>query len=389
MNIAIVRGPFLNKWEMQNFEPLARRHNLTAFTTTSNFYPLNEIEIPVKSLFSPDKLFYDISPLSGSFFNGVTSKLFGWKYYMCGLEKNLEGMDIIHTAETYHTFSYEAVAAKKKYGSKIIVTVWENIPFRGDDVVWRQRRKREVIKQTDMFIAVTRRAKAALIMEGVEESKIRVVPMGVDINRFRPASRDKDIVRKMNLNENDFILLFVGRLVWEKGIYDLVYAMKRLSMDRDIKESVKLVIIGEGKEKRGIERLILKLGLREQIRLYHSFPYAQMPEVHSLADIFILPSIPTRQWQEQFGMSLVESMACGKAIISTLCGSIPEVIGSAGILINPADHLLLYMKIKELIQNDVLRREMGERAYARARELFDAAKISSKIEEIYTEVLYK
>ena len=82
MKIGIVRGPFLNKWEMQNFEPLLDGNEVTAFSTGSNVFPVDEIKIPVKRLFCLDNMLALVSLKSASYFNRATGKVFGWNYYM-------------------------------------------------------------------------------------------------------------------------------------------------------------------------------------------------------------------------------------------------------------------------------------------------------------------
>ena len=86
-------------------------------------------------------------------------------------------------------------------------------------------------------------------------------------------------------------------------------------------------------------------------------------------------------------MVLIESMACAKPVISTLSGSIPEVIGEAGILVQPNDYLSLSTEITRLIEDESLRKILGKKARARSEEYFDAKKTSIALKEIFERVL--
>jgi glycosyltransferase involved in cell wall biosynthesis len=98
-----------------------------------------------------------------------------------------------------------------------------------------------------------------------------------------------------------------------------------------------------------------------------------------MADIFTLPSIPVDYWQEQFGIVLIESMASGKPIVTTISGSIPEVVGDAAVLVQPADHLALYHAFKDLVLSKEKCRSLGNRARARAEELFSLDVVSERL----------
>ncbi len=109
--------------------------------------------------------------------------------------------------------------------------------------------------------------------------------------------------------------------------------------------------------------------------------------MHRLADIFVLPSIPTPVWQEQFGMVLIESMATGKAIVATHCGAIPEVVANAGIIVPPADAASLAASIKRLLLIPKEREKLGDIARQRAVSLFDYKKVANRIADAYSEII--
>lgn len=394
MKIAIIRGPYLNKFEMQSFEPMLDSCDLTAYYCEEMWRTSES----VKAIDIPKKKLRSLEGVMGLQVSKVLRYPFGfvgYRHHMIGLENELKSYDIAHTAETYHAFSYQCIKAKRKYGIKVVVTCWENIPFFNETPNLRGYVKANYIKkavrdEADLFIAITERAKEALIYEGVPDGRITVIPIGMNLERFKPRPKDKEIIGKLRLNEDDFIILFVGVICIYKGVYELVYAANRLLHDKDldfIKEHLKFVLVGCGEEEQRIKKLVKKLGISEHFVFAGHQPYMQIHRFYSIADIFTLPSKPIKTWQEQFGMVLAEALACGKPIISTLCGSIPEVIGDAGILIQPNDPLSIYQELKRLILDEKLRKKYGVSARERAEKVFDPEKIALRIKREYEKLV--
>jgi glycosyltransferase involved in cell wall biosynthesis/2-polyprenyl-3-methyl-5-hydroxy-6-metoxy-1,4-benzoquinol methylase len=366
--VAIVRGANLNKWEMQNYEPLSDSYGITAYTTSRTCFNISKIKLPVVQLPFQSK---------------------GLLLEMQGLEDHLADKDIVYSADITFKFSAQAVQAKQKFGNKVVCLQWENIPFNYEEYDEVRNIKEIVRNGADHFIAVTERAKETLILEGVSEEKIDVIPMGIDLNRFRPDEpAAQNYSKELGIGSDEIVVLYIGRMVWEKGVYDFVHAARRILWDRAIGPiPVRFIMAGSGQELEAVRERADRLGiLKSMIFLKHT-PYQDIHKLHNLADIFVLPSIPLKKWQEQFGMVLIESMACGTPVISTLSGSIPEVVGDAGILIQPNDHLSLYEAIKKLILDKELRDILGKKALARAGSYFDSRKNAEKFRMVFEKVM--
>jgi glycosyltransferase involved in cell wall biosynthesis/2-polyprenyl-3-methyl-5-hydroxy-6-metoxy-1,4-benzoquinol methylase len=366
--IAIVRGANLNKWEMQNYEPLSDRFDITAYTTTQTCFDTKQIRMPVIKL-----------PFQSQ----------GLLLSMQGLEEQLAGKDLVFSADITYQFSAQAVQAKKLYGCKVVCLEWENIPFNYEEYEAVRNIKETVRGHADHYIAVTERAKEALMLEGIPSEMIDVVPMGIDLKRFRP--REEDVLRDrecIGIKKEEIVVLFIGRMVWEKGVYDFVHAAARILSDRSLNRlPVRFLMVGKGAEFYAVQERAMALGISNRFTFIEEYPYHEMHKLHNLADIFVLPSISTRTWQEQFGMVLIESMACGKPVVSTYSGSIPEVVGDAGILVQSNDHISLYNAIKKLISDTELRESIGKKALARAETEFDSLKIAEKVGGVFEKVL--
>ena len=358
--VAIIRGGFLNPFELQNYYPLKNKYDLRAI---SSLHPISEnIEIPLTKTFS----FTDLPnfPFKYQILNRLAIDI----HYLFGLEQLLRGFDIAHVAETYYNYTRQALNAKKKgYVKKVISTVWEIIPGNNEGIWGRKWFKRQAFAGVDHFIAVTELARKALLEEGVGDKKITVIPMGVDLKRFRPGRRaEAGPVR----------ILCVARLVVEKGIGELVEAFSAL---RKKYPDLELALVGEGP---------LKNKYRDMPGIiFQPLPYQEIQKTYQEADIFCLPSKTTKYWQEQYGMALVEAMACGLPIVTTQTGAIGEVCGEAAVYVKPGAANDLQLKLERLITNTSARITLAKKARARAEARYDHQKIAKKIDALYQEIL--
>jgi glycosyltransferase involved in cell wall biosynthesis len=384
MKVAIVRGRNLNKWEMQNYEPLSNDFDLTGYTTRKHVFPHNIISFSIKKLFCLKEICLPLPVSIGK----IIFRLLGGLNYMFSLEKELRNMDIIHAAETYNLYTSQALNLKRKHPEKkVVITVWENIPYLKEDCPRQKALKNRAYREADHFLAITERAKQALTVEGAPAHKISVLPMGINLNVFKPKPKDPSLLSKFNLSPSDFVILSVGRMIWKKGYHTVLFAAKKLLSDRDLKHlKFKFLFAGKGPMAKTLKNLAKKMGISDKVIFSPFISYDQIPNIHNLADIFVLPSISEPGWQEQFGMVLIESMASAKPVISTLSGSIPEVIGDAGILVQPDDMLSLYSATRQLALDEELRKKLGEKARLRVENHFDAAKVAKKIKEIYLKI---
>lgn len=361
MNISLIRGAFANPFELQNFYPLQDKHHLQVITSHK---PLSgHIELPQKKLYS----YTDVPDFPYKY--SLLNRLFSDAHYLVGLEKALEGCDIAHAAETYYAYTVQAVTAKYQgIVKKVVSTVWENIPHNNETLPGRKTNKEISLQGVDHFIAVTSQAKAVLEEEGVDSSRITVIPMGVDLSRFTPVKSRNQVLK----------LLFVGRLVSEKGIEEVVTAFKSL---RQTYPRLTLDVYGRGPLASKLPHLP---GLS-----FRRADYQDMPSVYTQADILLAPSRTTRTWKEQYGMVLVEALASGLPIITTKSGAIPEVCASAAIYVPENDSSALHQQLDRLISAPDLRYNMGRAARRRAESHLSHFKAASRLSSVYENLIYE
>jgi len=352
---------------MQNYEPLAKKHKIVGF---SGLKPIHEnYSFPLVKLPSPVDL------PNFPFKMPVLNRLFfGDAMYLFGLEKKLKGFDVVHVRETYFHFTQQALDAKERgFVKKVVCTCSETIPFNHEGIWNRKNFKQRAIKEVDVFHCLTQKARQCLIKEGCNPKKIIVFPYGIHVNKFSTQNHLQACGKK------HLRILFVGRLVKEKGLYDILNIFVSLYKSS---KNINLSLVGGGQEQNNIISLINQIRLNKVIKV-RKVPYSRMFSEYNKADIFCLLSKPTKHWEEYFGMALIEAMASGLPIITTKCGAIPEVIGNAGILINPGDCDKGVRELKKLISNPDLRKKLGILSRQRAVNFFACKKSAKNIEKLW------
>ena len=385
--VCYLRGSYLNPFEAQYLTPLTSRFDVTLAHPKTQRYDVGGIPLPKQALACVDYL-------SGALPRHIAGlrvpnplKFFGFEEMFLGLKGALDGFDIVHVPEQSFYFTWQAARLKQDLGYRLIVTQDEVNSFCYDRWAHVVRRAAFVREQADLFLARTQRARSALITEGVEPSRIRVIGHGVDIEQFRPGPADTALRRELGIEEDHFVILFVGRLVWTKGLWSIADAAARLALDRELRGKRPLfLMVGDGEDRAAFEGRLRRLGVERLFKFTGNQPYERLPELHRLADVFTMPSISTRGILEQFGIALLEAMASGKPVISTHCGAIDEVVGDAGLLVQPNDSLRLYEALAMLYRDAALRRELGEQGRRRVAESFTNTIIAQKLADAYEQV---
>jgi glycosyltransferase involved in cell wall biosynthesis len=384
--VAIVRGPGLSKWEMRIYEPLTEWFALTAIGSTIPVNDIQNIQFPIKKLVCTAQYFASMPKLISMMYT-----LFGDTQWLNGFDKAVVGSDIVHSVELFNGYSVQAVRAKKKGLVKAVtLTIHENIPFLYDNYAAKMSLKQEVIEGTDRFLAINKMSKQMLLLEGVDEKRISVIPQSVDTHTFRPPTvADKADLKKLrkkyNLSDDDFVVLAVGRMVWEKGWYDLIPAA--LQVAQKIK-NVKFLFIGSGPERKYLETFSKRHGLHDVIT-FMTLPYSQMDSMFRIADLFVYPSLPTSKWNAQFGGGvLTEAMSSALPIVATLNGGVIDLVGAeGGIFLQPQRFADLADAIIKFAHDPKLRHKTGMRNRKTALSLYGPLVVAKQIKNQWDMIL--
>jgi glycosyltransferase involved in cell wall biosynthesis len=206
----------------------------------------------------------------------------------------------------------------------------------------------------------------------------QVVPNAVDSELFRPMNR-QDCRRQLGLD--GFLVGYVGRFVEEKGLADLIEAV------RQSPKQVHAVFVGDGPMRSFLQRRAEEASLRDRVHVLPARPLEQLPCLMNALDVLVLPSRTTHRWKEQFGRVIIEAHACGVPVIGSSSGAIPEVVGDGGIIFPETNVVNLTGAIKKLMNNPQLRSVMGETGLAAVKQRFTWQRVAERMENIYRRTL--
>lgn len=215
---------------------------------------------------------------------------------------------------------------------------------------------------------------AALGAEGVNA---HLVPHGVDLRRFTPATvatvAPATAVR----------LLAVGRLVEKKGFPTLLDAMGLLA-DLDLT----LTIVGDGPDRRGLESQIERLGLADRVTMRGRTTHAELPGLYRDADVVVVPSVvDSRGDRDGLPNVVLEAMACGRPIVASDVAAIASAVTPDvdGVLVAPADADALAGAIRYVTADPLRRAALGAAARTTAEQRFELDRCSSRFCELLTD----
>ncbi len=231
----------------------------------------------------------------------------------------------------------------------------------------------------DYITAVSRDTLEKTLTEERFRKKARVIYNGVDEKVFNPKVDGTEMRERLEVKDDEIMVLTIARLVEQKGIKYLIDAMDKIR-----NTNVKLIILGRGPKEKELKKQIKKLELEDKVKLVTDrLPAEDMPKMYAASDIFALPSL-----YEPFGLVVAEAMATGKPVVASRIGGIPEVMGDrTGFLVKPRDSNELATKIALLASDEKLRKEFGKNARERVEKYFTWDKIAEDYKSFYNEIL--
>ena len=204
----------------------------------------------------------------------------------------------------------------------------------------------------------------------IPADKFSIVPNGINTKLFYPIDHiEREKNRIIVTNSADTPL---------KGLIFLFRAVAELDKIQDIS----LTVVGEPKKDGDIVKLIRKLGIGHRVNFTGRIDHREFVQQYARAAVAVVPSV-----YEGFGLPAGEAMACGVPVISTTGGALPEVVGDAGILVQPANSAALAGAIRELLNNPSRARKLGMAGYRRVQKHFTWEKAAEKTVAAYREAI--
>ena len=292
--------------------------------------------------------------------------------------RKLKNTDVIHVQWPIPN-GMGALFLKKLYGIPYINTI------HGEEVHLSQRYHmifvlRWLVNNSSKTVTNSRATKKFCLDAGLDESKIEVIPFGVDTDFFMPLDVYKD--------ENIFQILSVGYLIERKGFEYLIRAMPHVLKEHD---NVRLKIIGSGPLESKLKELIYELGLGDEVKIVRNVSDEELLMAYNSADLFVLPSVVDSQGNtEGLGVVLLEAMACGLPVIGSDVGGIPDIItnNKTGILIEEKDVPGISEAIKKLIEDEELRTILSKNGYYSVKHNFNWETLAKRYIEVFEDLKY-
>jgi glycosyltransferase involved in cell wall biosynthesis len=212
----------------------------------------------------------------------------------------------------------------------------------------------------------------------IPESKVRVIYEAAS-EIFRPIDKKeaKERIAQKYQIKNDFIL-YVGFIRPRRNIPTLLKAFHRLKKQYNL--SHKLVIVGDSNPENIDFSDFVKSDLQKEIIHFRRIPDEDMPLLYNAAEIFVYPSL-----YEGFGLPLVEAMACGTPIVASNAPPMPEMVGDAGLFVDPFDSSQMSQTIYDILADEYLRSNLREKSLKRSL-FFSWKKTAEKTLSVYREV---
>jgi glycosyltransferase involved in cell wall biosynthesis len=239
--------------------------------------------------------------------------------------KAVKNCKIVHAHGHPYLSSLLASKLAKQYGKPFVLTqhntfieynsIFDEVERLNDLTVGK-----ETLREADKIIAISNATKDYVLSLGAKPSKVKVFHNGVDLNRFRPLPKIKDMMRqKLGISQDAKVVLTVRRLVYKNGVDTLIE-----SANIAIKKNPRIVflVVGKGPDMNSVQMQVKQLGIEGNFRLTGFVPDEDLPLHYNTADLFVLPS----KSGEGLPLVALEAMAYGLPVIATNVGGIKEIM---------------------------------------------------------------
>jgi sugar transferase (PEP-CTERM/EpsH1 system associated) len=215
---------------------------------------------------------------------------------------------------------------------------------------------------------------------GFATERVRVIPNGVEIARFDEAD-PRGVREELGIAADDFVIGMVSRLNATKDLLTLARAFERLARSA-AEAKLKLVMVGEGEERKKIEQFAAEHDLQRQILLTGT--RHDVPRLLRAMDAFALPSL-----SEGLSGAILEAMCAGLPVVATAVGANPELVseGESGFLIEPGDDAAMAERLSRLIADRDLARNFGLAGRRRIEQHYSLDRMVQRYEELYSSLV--
>jgi len=213
---------------------------------------------------------------------------------------------------------------------------------------------------------------------GVPREKIELIRSGVNLDEYSKPTDGAEIRTDLALNQNQHLVLYVGRLRRVKGVE---FGLRAFALAKDKRPNLYMALAGEGEQLYNLQNLVDALGINNHVKFLGV--RNDLPDLLAAADSILMPSL-----NEGFPRTAIEAMAAGKPIVATRVGGTPEAIidGKTGILVPAKDIRAMAKALISLIDDPLLRNRLGTAGAELARENYSINNYVNRLDEVYCQL---
>lgn len=273
-----------------------------------------------------------------------------------------QGWDLVHAWEEPYVLAGGQVAWSLDARTPLVVVTAQSLskryppPF-GSIERW-------TVARASGCIALGHTVAANLSTRPMYQGKpVRVIGMGVDVDRFRPMPEARQrTLGELDWSEGPPVVGYLGRFVPEKGLPVLLSALSRVRLPW------RALFVGGGPLLGRLEAFAREWPGR--VRIVSGVKHEDVPRYLNAMDVLCAPSQTTRRWKEQFGRMIIEAFACGVPVIGSDSGEVPHTLGGAGMVVPESDEVGWASALEALLDSPARRRELAQQGRARAESTF-------------------
>ncbi|MFY2564147.1 glycosyltransferase family 4 protein [Corallococcus terminator] len=290
------------------------------------------------------------------------------------------GVDLVHAWEEPYVLGGLEVALLTPRSVPFVFSTFQNLPKRYPPPF--AQAERYVVGRASGWVAGGETGKDVLLgRPGYAARPTRIIPMGVDVELFRPDRASGEAVRRELGWEGSGppVIGYLGRFVTEKGVLLLKEALERLETPW------RALFVGGGPLEGDLRAWAARQG--DRVRVLTGVPHDGVPRVLNAMEVLCAPSQTMPRWKEQFGRMLSEGFACGVPVLGSDSGEIPYTVGDAGLVLPEADAAAWTRALADLLESPARRQELATRGRERAVTRFSWPVVARAHLDFFEEVL--
>lgn len=300
------------------------------------------------------------------------------------IKNQIRDFDVVHVHEHRQTLSIIACYFARRYGIPYVVQAHGSVlPFfqkEGLKNIFDKVFGFKILHGASKVFALTEVEKEQYLKMGVEEDRIEIVPLGINIEEYSDLPEEGIFREKFNISKDDKLIIFIGRVHEIKGLDLLIDAFKELA---DSEDDVKLAIVGpDDGYMDALNLRIAECDLSDKVIVTGPLYKREKQEALVDCDLFVMPSK-----YESFTTSGLEAMACGKPLVLTKNNHIHDwVDGSVGLACDD-DKMSLKDAMAEVLFDEELSKKFGMNGRRLIQEKYNWDMINEQILNIYESII--